>query len=246
MICLKTRTFAVSQTTLCLLGFLLLLLWFAWKLVLLQYRKQPLLKLRLLILSCDLLENSYFCSIANNKEQKRDDTRAGCDLLENSYFCSIANNLQQIRITPRFVVICLKTRTFAVSQTTYRLSSINTIELWFAWKLVLLQYRKQLLGVIEFIILSCDLLENSYFCSIANNRVSALIFWYSLWFAWKLVLLQYRKQPIPIPHRPLFRCDLLENSYFCSIANNPASNVLLTTGVVICLKTRTFAVSQTT
>ena len=41
------------------------------------------------------------------------------------------------------VVICLKTRTFAVSQTTFLLRS-------------LLDAR-------------CDLLENSYFCSIANN-----------------------------------------------------------------------------
>ena|GEM_PF-2968968 len=42
------------------------------------------------------------------------------------------------------VVICLKTRTFAVSPTTYLYRTI-------------LQY-------------SCDLLENSYICSIANNH----------------------------------------------------------------------------
>ena len=42
----------------------------------------------------------------------------GCDLLENSYFCSIANNPQALAIRPIAVVICLKTRTFAVSQTT--------------------------------------------------------------------------------------------------------------------------------
>ena len=41
-------------------------------------------------------------------------------------------------------------------------------------------------------------------------------------------------------------CDLLEKSYFCSIANNRYSCTIRTSGVVICLKNRTFAVSQTT
>ena len=43
-----------------------------------------------------------------------------------------------------------------------------------------------------------------------------------------------------------YRCDLLENSYFCSIANNYRHYEGLFGRVVICLKTRTFAVSQTT
>ena len=66
VICLKTRTFAVSQTT--------------------------------KVVSCFL--------------------SGCCDLLENSYFCSIANNMKIQRHVLRHVVICLKTRTFAVSQTT--------------------------------------------------------------------------------------------------------------------------------
>ena len=41
-------------------------------------------------------------------------------------------------------------------------------------------------------------------------------------------------------------CDLLEKSYFCSIANNRARTISNSSGVVICLKNRTFAVSQTT
>ena len=41
-------------------------------------------------------------------------------------------------------------------------------------------------------------------------------------------------------------CDLLEKSYFCSIANNPYDLSLARLSVVICLKNRTFAVSQTT
>ena len=41
------------------------------------------------------------------------------------------------------------------------------------------------------------------------------------------------------------RCDLLEKSYFCSITNIEYSNTATADGVVICLKNRTFAVSQT-
>ena len=66
VICLKNRTFAVSQTT----------------------EK----------FSCNLL--------------------VGCDLLEKSYFCSIANNIRCFALVGVMVVICLKNRTFAVSQTT--------------------------------------------------------------------------------------------------------------------------------
>ena len=194
VICLKTRTFAVSQTTTIRGQLDVHKLWFAWKLVLLQYRKQPTEVVTKYDTSCDLLENSYFCSIANN-------SRAG----EKTGFK---------------VVICLKTRTFAVSQTTLRQVYRSRFMLWFAWKLVLLQYRKQPLTIPFHQSNSCDLLENSYFCSIANNSdwTCSKRMW--LWFAWKLVLLQYRKQ------RPSMR------EVFCS--------------VVICLKTRTFAVSQTT
>ena len=71
VICLKNRTFAVSQTT---------------------------------IDDADMITDS-------------------CDLLEKSYFCSIANNAQQIAQKTFCVVICLKNRTFAVSQTTIECNS---------------------------------------------------------------------------------------------------------------------------
>ena len=95
--------------------------------------------------SCDLLEKSYFCSIANNyiyliaslagvviclknrtfavsQTTKSDGQEVAirCDLLEKSYFCSIANNGQPQSPSCHSVVICLKNRTFAVSQTTHR------------------------------------------------------------------------------------------------------------------------------
>ena len=169
-----------------------------------------------------------------------------CDLLEKSYFCSIANNRLPLVSSLKRVVICLKNRTFAVSQTT--------------------TVRTTLIGT------GCDLLEKSYFCSIANNfwdfaesvqhvviclknrtfavsqttQTQNLIAEYELWFAWKIVLLQYRKQPSGTGITGAFRCDLLEKSYFCSIANNSVAHHFQFWAVVICLKNRTFAVSQTT
>jgi len=73
VICLKNRTFAVSQTT-----------------------------------------------AANDNARQ-----IGCDLLEKSYFCSIANNQKLQNHYGSAVVICLKNRTFAVSQTTLNEFKMN-------------------------------------------------------------------------------------------------------------------------
>ena len=77
MICLKNRTFAVSQTT-------------------------------------------------SNKRVGRGNC---CDLLEKSYFCSITNNTNVQQRTDITVVICLKNRTFAVSQTTFWTGILTTDKL---------------------------------------------------------------------------------------------------------------------
>ena len=170
------------------------MLWFAWKIVLLQYRKQPYQADYTPFHSCDLLEKSYFCSIANNwlslfpcrqslwfawkivllQYRKQQliicgSVGFGCDLLEKSYFCSIANNMNGNIEIKEWVVICLKNRTFAVSQTTALGLYTDYIVLWFAWKIVLLQYRKQPCNSFGVSPTCCDLLEKSYFCSIANN-----------------------------------------------------------------------------
>ena len=143
-----------------------------------------------------------------------------CDLLEKSYFCSIANNQISIRQNQYPVVICLKNRTFAVSQTTMA-SSFNTMY-------------------------SCDLLEKSYFCSIANNSKCT-------WLIVDIVVICLKNRTFAVSQTTVrvfcifnFGCDLLEKSYFCSIANNSKLTIPSIVSVVICLKNRTFAVSQTT
>ena len=145
-------------------------------------------------------------------------------------------------------------------------------KLWFAWKIVLLQYHKQLRSTIECALISCDLLEKSYFCSITNNHSAYQQLFHGvviclknrtfavsqttapidavtgnrLWFAWKIVLLQYHKQQAAAEIIHNTSCDLLEKSYFCSITNNRMPSSSPAASVVICLKNRTFAVSQTT
>ena len=143
MICLKNRTFAVSQTTLLTKSIISIPLWFAWKIVLLQYHKQ---------------HKSFSAK-----------SWMGCDLLEKSYFCSITNNPESVTKMIVAVVICLKNRTFAVSQTTCSVWQPPLSKLWFAWKIVLLQYHKQRCSVGFCPWTRCDLLEKSYFCSITNN-----------------------------------------------------------------------------
>ena len=271
VICLKNRTFAVSQTTSFNSSNLSSLLWFAWKIVLLQYRKQHTRPHGHASPCCDLLEKSYFCSIANNKTllflkfeqlwfawkivllQYRKQQYPGnagyerrCDLLEKSYFCSIANNFIIFFVSGLHVVICLKNRTFAVSQTTRWWQTCGRELLWFAWKIVLLQYRKQLGYLLGRLALGCDLLEKSYFCSIANN-------WISLKMAIHLVVICLKNRTFAVSQTThegslslYVCCDLLEKSYFCSIANNSSAIGNLSVLVVICLKNRTFAVSQTT
>ena len=245
MICLKNRTFAVSQTAITARAGIAHGLWFAWKIVLLQYHKQH--------------------------AQKELDLAKRCDLLEKSYFCSITNSKAFVSYFNEKVVICLKNRTFAVSQTAIQHLTNMRFMLWFAWKIVLLQYHKQLNWKKMYWHSRCDLLEKSYFCSITNsprcreerqwavviclkNRTFAvsqtaviqnLLYRLWLWFAWKIVLLQYHKQHAQKELDLAKRCDLLEKSYFCSITNSCLCCKSCLVTVVICLKNRTFAVSQT-
>ena len=143
-----------------------------------------------------------------------------CDLLEKSYFCSITNSTTRRTSVWNLVVICLKNRTFAVSQTAWRWLRAWPTWLWFAWKIVLLQYHKQHSISSSVDVSGCDLLEKSYFCSITNSRGQKRCQILMLWFAWKIVLLQYHKQPTAVASPSPSGCDLLEKSYFCSITNS--------------------------
>ena len=219
MICLKNRTFAVSQTSSNSATSARRELWFAWKIVLLQYHKH----LR------SNWKHSYY----------------GCDLLEKSYFCSITNIKNKELIALFNVVICLKNRTFAVSQTSKIRNLLRYLTLWFAWKIVLLQYHKHLTNSRSCTIPGCDLLEKSYFCSITN--IEFIVEQRSIF-----VVICLKNRTFAVSQTSSVkgyggkaRCDLLEKSYFCSITNICSIFRLILLKVVICLKNRTFAVSQT-
>ena len=247
-------------------------LWFAWKIVLLLYCKQQRGKAANMAwrcdlleksyfccianniptvratsgASCDLLEKSYFCCIANNRRWALPNVALSCDLLEKSYFCCIANNTTDICCGRRYVVICLKNRTFAVLQTTIAQICVKWNMLWFAWKIVLLLYCKQqfLPERLKALVVIC--LKNRTFAVLQTTYLAEITCIGRLWFAWKIVLLLYCKQLTKRTIRQACRCDLLEKSYFCCIANNNTQLIIWTSIVVICLKNRTFAVLQTT
>ena len=69
VICLKIRTFVVSATTWVRSWLGWVMLWFAWKFVPLWYQQQPFAANALIMMCCDLLENSYLCGISNNSKK---------------------------------------------------------------------------------------------------------------------------------------------------------------------------------
>ena len=144
-------------------------LWFAWKFVPLWYQQQHYWQTKFYDICCDLLENSYLCGISNNNARALDIRARGCDLLENSYLCGISNNSACSTRSLSRVVICLKIRTFVVSATTLQHQGNIQDLLWFAWKFVPLWYQQQLTFSTLCLLISCDLLENSYLCGISNN-----------------------------------------------------------------------------
>ena len=170
----------------------------------------------------------------------------GCDLLSNSYLCSICDSASAWWRPPCRVVICFQILTFAVSATAQIPRGGHHMVLWFAFKFLPLQYLRQRPGAGIEAQLCCDLLSNSYLCSICDSRrrdghpcgwvvicFQILTFAVSataeklpahrpqqLWFAFKFLPLQYLRQPVWLTYAIFGRCDLLSNSYLCSICDS--------------------------
>ena len=194
-------------------------LWFAWKQLPLQYQQQPsMMKWKACIVVICLKTTTFAVSA----------TTFDFEVIGNIQLWFAWKQLplqyqqQQNtwKISAEWVVICLKTTTFAVSATTADGCVYENT--------------------------GCDLLENNYLCSISNNSqiLSSCVLW--LWFAWKQLPLQYQQQQNGKVVSINNCCDLLENNYLCSISNNYFQCFMSSRLVVICLKTTTFAVSATT
>ena len=174
---------------------------------------------KILISSCDLLENLYLCGIYNNIEVSLSYSRCvviclkictfvvsittllwqvstirSCDLLENLYLCGIYNNFLWWKGTWSYVVICLKICTFVVSITT----SLNASS--FAS--------------------CCDLLENLYLCGIYNNTVLETKEVFIVVICLKICTFVVSITTLERVNFWVSCCDLLENLYLCGIYNN--------------------------
>ena len=168
-------------------------------------------------------------------------------------------------------MICFQILTFAVSATASFQKGRGCSVLWFAFKFLPLQYLRQLRACPSHRFSSCDLLSNSYLCSICDSPrpylqielhvvicFQILTFAVSatagrlregnaqvLWFAFKFLPLQYLRQPGLLCAYTSARCDLLSNSYLCSICDSFGASLKNVLNVVICFQILTFAVSAT-
>ena len=145
VICFQILTFAVSATAVRLTWYSHKGLWFAFKFLPLQYLRQ--------------------------RSPMAYPSRACCDLLSNSYLCSICDSGAAVAPRAGRVVICFQILTFAVSATALVIPVFKGCELWFAFKFLPLQYLRQPARYVVPVSSSCDLLSNSYLCSICDSFV---------------------------------------------------------------------------
>ena len=219
MICWKIRIFAYWTTPKTPCSWASKVLWFAEKFVSLLI-EQHLVSIKVRRnTSCDLLKNSYLCLLNNTQAQRKGDMEA--------------------------VVICWKIRIFAYWTTPRPRRMRRSEKLWFAEKFVSLLIEQHHTKAIEFGLIGCDLLKNSYLC-LLNNTAKGLLYSFcsvvicwkirifaywttpsairllikkSLWFAEKFVslLIEQHLRTLRTTLRP--SCDLLKNSYLCLLNN---------------------------
>ena len=143
MICWKIRIFAYWTTPLYLRIYINWLLWFAEKFVSLLIEQH--------------LKGSF------------EGLSGSCDLLKNSYLCLLNNTLKEVLKDCLEVVICWKIRIFAYWTTPKDSIYIVPNKLWFAEKFVSLLIEQHLHIYTWQLLISCDLLKNSYLCLLNNT-----------------------------------------------------------------------------
>ena len=194
VICFQNCIFDISETTTSASKPNRKLLWFAFKIVSLTYRKQPIMLIISLQHCCDLLSKLYLWHIGNNKNDGRTPTLV--------------------------VVICFQNCIFDISETTWGWRRVQSTWLWFAFKIVSLTYRKQLARELPSLAMVVICFQNCIFDISETTMGLILQQSISLWFAFKIVSLTYRKQQV--------------------------GNVYEFDGVVICFQNCIFDISETT
>ena len=185
-----------------------------------------------------------------------------CDLLSNCIFDVLKNNEEVFRRAAEWVVICFQIVSLTYWKTTKTIAAVETMQLWFAFKLYLWRIEKQLgFGNIH-VERCCDLLSNCIFDVLKNNfglflnpaqmvvicfQIVSLTYWKTtnkegrrvvvrLWFAFKLYLWRIEKQHQRNRSRHHSCCDLLSNCIFDVLKNNNAIIPNAKLFVVICFQ----------
>ena len=109
------------------------------------------------------------------------------------------------------VVICFQISIFELQKTAIEGTAPLQAELWFAFKLVSLSYRRQLMRPQKLTRPVVICFQISIFELQKTARSAGGVSWKRLWFAFKLVSLSYRRQLQIITYHLPFCCDLLSN-----------------------------------
>ena len=150
-------------------------------------------------MSCDLLSKLYLWHIENSEMRwilsyvcvvicfqncifdisktvlfRMTDNELCCDLLSKLYLWHIENSCLAMLTCCRVVVICFQNCIFDISKTVRTFVGVNPSQLWFAFKIVSLTYRKQCVYHSCTSFPRCDLLSKLYLWHIENSRFQYL------------------------------------------------------------------------
>ena len=236
VICFQIVSLTYWKTTYTGLVPLPVMLWFAFKLYLWRIEKQPDRLKREFELGCDLLSNCIFDVLKNNLPRRKiglrslwfafklylwriekqldgypNHLRHSCDLLSNCIFDVLKNNISFPWNKKKAVVICFQIVSLTYWKTTAEITVVHHVPLWFAFKLYLWRIEKQLVSLVMYREIRCDLLSNCIFDVLKNNRFGHV-------------------------HRTLQSCDLLSNCIFDVLKNNIICVQRVRHWVVICFQ----------
>ena len=144
------------------------------------------------------------------------------------------------------VVICSKFITFAVTKTTRLSVIINAFVLWFAQNSLPLRWQRQPCWIAQCWIVSCDLLKIHYLCGDKDNVNTILRGYRCVVICSKFITFAVTKTTC-VSYEPIYNgLWFAQNSLPLRWQRQPEGAEGEDTGVVICSKFITFAVTKTT
>ena len=164
-----------------------------------------------------------------------------CELLSNLYLCIGWHSPVDVEGDARGVVNCFQICIFVSDDTAVGAGAGACFLLWIAFKFVSLYRMTQLMLILYYLLLCCELLSNLYLCigwhsclslpykyiTVVNcfqicifvsddtAEIEAAAQSFSLWIAFKFVSLYRMTQLKQIANYIMTRCELLSNLYLC-------------------------------